>query len=118
MSKHVLVCDDDADIIELIVLLLEREGHQVSAIRDCESVWKEIEANAPDLILMDLWMQKMGGEATTRLLKKNQKTRKIPVILLSASREIEEAAQRTGADGYLAKPFEITELIEVVNNTK
>jgi CheY-like chemotaxis protein len=105
MRKHVLVCDDDIDIIEIVTLLLEKEGHQVSAVRDCESIWEVIEAKTPDLIFMDLWMQKMGGEATTRLLKKNQDTRKIPVILLSASKGIEEAAQRAGADGFLAKPF-------------
>ena len=118
MGKHVLVCDDDADTIELVVGLLETEGHQVSAVRNCESIWKVIEANTPDLIFMDLWMQKMGGEATTRLLKKNHKTRKIPVILLSASKDIEKAAQRTGADGYLAKPFKIKELLEVVDSIK
>ena len=118
MRKHVLVCDDDADIIELITILLKKEGHEVSGVQDCESIWKVIEAKMPDLIFMDLWMQKMGGEATTRLLKKNQETRKIPVIILSASKGIEDAAQRAGADGYLAKPFEIKELVSVVNSIK
>lgn len=118
MRKHVLVCDDDADIIEIVTLLLEREGHQVSAVQNCESIWEVIDAKTPDLIFMDLWMQKMGGEATTRLLKKNQDTRKIPVILLSASKGIEEAARRAGADGFLAKPFEIKELVNVVNSIK
>ena len=118
MGKHVLICDDDADIIEIVTLLLEREGHQVSSVRDCESIWAVLEANLPDLIFMDLWIQKMGGEATTRLLKKKPETQKIPVILLSASKGISEAAERAGADGYLAKPFEAEELTALVNSTK
>lgn len=118
MGKHILVCDDDADIINIVTLLLEREGHEVSSVRDCESIWEVIEAKTPDLIFMDLWIQKMGGEATTRLLKKNPETQKIPVILLSASKGISEAAERAGAEGYLAKPFEIKELVGVVNSLK
>ena len=118
MSKHILICDDDVDIIEIVTLLLVREGHRISAVQDCESIWKAIDNQKPDLIFMDLWMPKMGGEATTRLLKKNDKTRHIPVILLSASKGISDAAQRAGADGFLSKPFEITELINVANGIK
>jgi two-component system nitrogen regulation response regulator NtrX len=73
MRKHVLVCDDDIDIIEIVTLLLEKEGHQVSAVRDCESIWEVIEAKTPDLIFMDLWMQKMGGGGYHPLAQKKSR---------------------------------------------
>ncbi len=114
MKKNILICDDDPDIVELITLLFEKEGHEVRVVNNCESVWETFTDKYPDLILMDLWVPEMGGEAATSKLKTDEETKDIKVILLSASTDIAEAAERSGADGYLSKPFNIRELKNLV----
>lgn len=114
MRKNILICDDDPDIVELITLLFEKEGHKVKVVNNCESVWKTFDEQRPDLILMDLWVPEMGGEEATKKLKTEEETKDIKVILLSASTDIAEAAERSGADGYLSKPFNIKELKSLV----
>lgn len=114
MKKNILICDDDPDIVELITLLFEKEGHKVKVVNNCESVWETFDEAYPDLILMDLWVPEMGGEAATYKLKTDKETKDIKVVLLSASTDIAEAAERSGADGYLSKPFNIKELKALV----
>ena len=114
MKKNILICDDDPDIVELITLLFEKEGHNVKVVNVCEDVWKTFDEQRPDLILMDLWVPEMGGETATKKLKTDKETKDIKVILLSASTDIAEAAERSGANGYLSKPFNIKELKNLI----
>lgn len=110
MRKNILICDDDPDILEIASLLLVQEGHKINIVQSSEGIWDEIASNRPDLILMDLWMPKMGGEEATKRLKSEEDTKDIRVIIVSASPDIAEIASRSGADGYLSKPFNINDL--------
>lgn len=114
MSKSILICEDDKDIVDMTTLYLKKNGHNVRAINNCEAIWECIEVEKPDIILMDLSIPKMGGAEATRRLKGFVDTRDIKVILLSAYPGIPMTAQEIGADGYLEKPFNIKDLKEIV----
>ena len=115
MKKKVLLCDNDPDIIEIVSLILSGKGFQVFICTTCEEVTSKIEEYNPDLIIMDLWIPEMGGEAATQMLKASPKYKDLPVLILSANNDIEHIAKRSGADGFVAKPFEIKELIDKIN---
>ena len=114
MSKTVLICEDDKDIVDMTTLYLKKNGHKVQAINNCEAIWEAIEIEKPDLILMDLSIPKMGGAEATKLLKESDRTRDIQVYLMSAYPGISMIARYIGADGHLAKPFNIKDLKEIV----
>lgn len=116
MKKKVLLCDNDPDIIEIVSLILAGKGFQVFVSTTCEEVTEKIDTHDPDLIIMDLWIPEMGGEKTTVMLKNSPKYKDIPVIILSANNEIEIISKRSGADGYIAKPFEIKDLVNKIND--
>lgn len=115
MKKKVLLCDNDPDIIEIVSLILSSKGFQVIICTTCEEAPSKIDEHDPDLIIMDLWIPEMGGEKATEMLKNAPEYKNIPILILSASNEIEEISKRSGADGYIAKPFEIKELVDKIN---
>lgn len=112
--KLVFLCDDDADIAEVTRLILEEEMHEVMLFPVCEGIVEQAEKYQPSLILVDLWMPEMGGEKVIQLLKKNPKTRHIPVYIFSATRDADLALQRSGADGLLGKPYNIDDLYKLM----
>ncbi len=114
MSKTILICEDDKDIVDMTTLYLKRNGHSVRSVSNCEAIWDSIEEEKPDLILMDLSIPKMGGAEATQLLKGSEATSDIKVYLISAFPGIPVIAKHIGADGYLSKPFDINDLKEIV----
>lgn len=115
-QQLVFICDDDADIAEVTELIVLRNNYRVKVFSFCEKIPDEAEKLQPALILLDLWMPKMGGERVTRLLKKNPATRHIPVYLFSATRDLDYAVKRTGADGFINKPYDINELEMLIHS--
>ncbi len=112
MSKILLV-DDERDIIELIRLHLEQDGHEVmTASNGLEGVAIAI-AERPDLIVLDLMMPQLGGLGAFKRLRTESRTSDIPVIMLTA--RAQQADRLTGlelgADDYLTKPFSPRELL-------
>ncbi|HSH31372.1 MAG TPA: response regulator [Candidatus Saccharimonadales bacterium] len=112
-ERQILVADDDPAIVDAIKIVLEDEGYRVTTTVNGETV-KKIRQDFPDLILLDIWMSGMDGRDITRYLKNQAATRHIPVIMISANRDTEQIALAAGADGFLAKPFDIKDLIELV----
>ncbi|MDQ3191940.1 MAG: response regulator [Bacteroidota bacterium] len=115
MKKCILICDDDIDILEVTKIVLQK-NFKVETLTHCNDIFQNYEKFSPDLILMDLWIPDMGGEAVTRLLKSSDKTKKIPVIIFSANNDIEKVAFNAGADGFLRKPFDIKTLNQTISN--
>ena len=68
----------------------------------------------PDLLLLDIWMSGIDGRDVCRKVKADPKTKNIPVLMISASRDIRESALASGADDFLEKPFEMDILIEKI----
>ena len=108
----VLVADDDADILELVLFRLERAGYDVVAARDGEEALKRALELRPDLALLDVMMPKLNGYEVTQELRRSEATRSMPVILLTA--RVQEAditrGFQAGADDYVKKPFSPQEL--------
>ena len=114
MKKCILILDDDVEILSVCKIILEKQAYHVEVRTHCDNIIKDISELKPIMVLMDFWIPHMGGESATKLMKKNKGTRDIPVILFSASSDIEEVCKRTNANGFLRKPFEIDTLLKIV----
>lgn len=110
--RKIMVADDDTGILDSISLMLEFAGYEVSTTANGASLLdlKEL----PDLLLLDIWMSGIDGRDICKQLKKNELTSNLPIVLFSASREIEQSAREAGANDFLAKPFEMKDLVEKV----
>ena len=117
MAKKILVIEDDKDIRDTIVYILEEDGYEVLSSGDSKILRKVTEHN-PNLILMDNWLTEWksdaNGQQLSKELKTNPQTKHIPVIIISAVNNIKEIAEEGLADSYLKKPFDMTELLDLV----
>ncbi len=114
MSKKILICDDDEGILDLLTMLLEDNGFDVIAEQSSLNVYKIIESEHPDLLILDLWMPVLSGDQVLRMLKNNPATQTLPVMIISASMEGKQIAVLAGADDFMAKPFDVNTLVERV----
>jgi len=108
---RVLVVDDDPDILDALSEILEVEGYEVQRARNGREALQALEHAPPDLVLLDLMMPVMDGWEFARSLEPSSRP---PIIVLSADRNVSVKAQEIGALGWLAKPFELAELLAAV----
>lgn len=113
MSKKILVADDDPGIVDAMQILLQDEGYEVITTMDGEGI-EEMYKQKPDLVFLDIWMSGVNGNSVCEKLKSDELTRHIPVIMFSANRDTEQISMQCGADGFLSKPFDIIELLNIV----
>jgi len=111
--KKIMIADDDPGIVDAIEMLLEFEGYQVRSTVNGATVL-DMKDELPDLLLLDIWMSGEDGRDICKKLKKEDTTKNIPVIMISASKDIKESAMAAGADDFLAKPFEINDLLNKI----
>ncbi|WP_183580814.1 response regulator [Mucilaginibacter sp. X5P1] len=115
--KKILVIEDDKDIRDTIVYILEEEQYEVISSEDSK-ILKSIDSIKPDLVLLDNWLtdwkSDANGQQLSKELKTNPATSHIPVIIISAVSNIKEIAEAGLANGYLRKPFDLTELVGIV----
>ena len=109
-----MVADDDPDIVDFISIMLEMEGYQVSSTLNGASLLN-MKEDLPDLVLLDIWMSGTDGRDICKKLKQKEATSKIPIVLLSASGDIERSAMQAGADDFIEKPFEMGQLLSKIN---
>lgn len=102
-----MICDDDAGILEVLEMMLEIEGYTVYTESNSTNLIKEINNNKPDLLLMDLWMPVLSGDQLLRTIRGTKELEALPVIILSASVDGNEIASNAGANGFIAKPFDM-----------
>ena len=116
MGISVLVFDDDIDVLSILTYLLEEKGWKISTRTSCANLLKDIEETQPDIIMMDNWIPEAGGKVATKLIKSHAVYRSIPVIYFSANNDVEKLADEAGADTFLAKPFDLDHLEELLTN--
>jgi len=114
LNKKILICDDDEGILDMVSFILEDSGYDVIPERNSLNVYSLIEKERPDLLLLDLWMPVLSGDQVLKALKSNPETSSLPVIVVSASTEGEKIAHDAGASDFLAKPFDIDQLVNRV----
>ena len=111
--KKILIADDDPGILDAIGIMLEFEGYEVQSASNSAALLS-MENGLPDLLLLDIWMSGTDGRDVCRYLKQKESTSKIPIVMISASKNIENSAREAGADDFLAKPFEMDSLLEKI----
>lgn len=116
MRKCVLIYDDDIEILTVCKAILENTDYRVEALTSCENIIDDIESVKPDIVLMDLWIPKIGGEKAITLMRENASTMHIPVILFSANDEIEKISKKVNATTFLRKPFDIYTFKKIIEN--
>ena len=114
--KAILVVDDEPAILDMIAELLGYEGYQVFTTSQGSVALAQAKNNPPALILLDLMMPGMSGWQVIAALKASPQTRAIPIVVLSARRDLPMIANDLGIVSFLAKPFDIDELISVVQH--
>lgn len=115
-TKKIVIFDDDEDILSICSYVLEEQGWEVHAFTDCNNVAEKVSAIYPDVILMDNWIPDAGGIVATQTLKNDNRLKDIPVIYFSANSDIQLLASNAGAESYLAKPFDLQQLEQVINS--
>ncbi len=115
MAKKAVIFDDDDAILSICRYILEEEGWEVATYNDCNNIETKIYSEKPNIILMDNWIPDTGGMVATRTLKANQDLKNIPVIYFSANNDIASLAKEATADDFLAKPFDIDQLMTKIN---
>lgn len=112
-EKVIMVADDDPAILDFLSIMLEYAGYKVITTVNGLTVL-DINGELPDLLLLDIWMSGVDGRDVCKELKRKKDTSKLPVIMISASKDIENSARESGADDFLAKPFEMDELLKKI----
>ena len=114
MSKgRILIAEDDTGILEAMQIMLEDAGYEVTTTVDGATV-QDMKEDLPDLLLLDIWMSGMDGKDICKHLKSQALTKHIPIIMCSANKDTKHIAKESGADDFIAKPFEMNELLSKV----
>ena len=113
----VLVVDDDYDIRESLVDVLQDEGHRVIVAADGDEALRKLRAMdpPPDVILLDWMMPRCDGQQFRAMQKSDPRLAAIPVVLLTADARLRDKMLALDAQGYLAKPVDLDELLETVH---
>lgn len=117
-SPKILVVDDNPDNVELLAKRLAAAGYRTCEAYDGEEALVRVAEEEPDLVILDVMMPKLDGFEVCRRLKTQEATRGIPVIMLTAKREVPDKIRGldTGADDYVTKPFNPQELMARVRS--
>jgi len=111
--KRALVVEDDPDIVELIVHYLRAEGFEVEALGDGRQALERLRAGGHDVVILDLQLPGLDGLALCAELRRDKRTRSLPVIMLTGSDTEADIVSGldAGANDYIAKPFRLNELL-------
>jgi len=116
MTK-ILIVDDEKDIVETLSFMLNAKGYEIISAYDGEEGLKLAKEEKPDLIILDVMMPKINGYKICRLLKYDAKYKNIPIVMVTARSQDNDKliGEETGADEYITKPFEFSDILEVIN---
>ena len=114
MFKKILVVDDHQDILDLMKEILEPQGYKVTTLAYVDDIFEEIKNLSPDIILLDFLLSGINGGEFCAQIKKNPQTKHIPVIFLSAHARVLDSLGHYGYDDFIAKPFDIVQLLETI----
>jgi len=112
--KKILIIEDEKDIIDIATIILEDEGYEVSSISEYPGFEKKVDNCKADLVLLDLNLQGYHGKDICKYIKGNKDLKQTSVVLMSANRDIKAVKEESGADAYIAKPFDLAEFISTV----
>lgn len=109
--EKILFADDDTEIQEAVRTILTKEGYEVIIAKDGASVFGLAKANKPDLIILDYLMPLLDGVEACKALKKDEETKPVPVLMITAYPDQKEKALYAGAVDFITKPIEKADLL-------
>jgi CheY-like chemotaxis protein len=120
-KKYVLIVDDDPDMVETVSMMLESKGFEVGKAYDGIEGTEAVQKRCPDLLVLDVMMPRKDGYTLCAELKKDDKTRDLPIILLTAVGEAVQSTSYSHADGmateaddYIPKPVDTQTLVNAI----
>jgi DNA-binding response OmpR family regulator len=115
-KKKILLVDDELDLVDMVKIRLESWGFDVLTAYDGQDGLNKAKKEVPDLIVLDLMLPRIDGFKVCRMLKFDEKYKKIPVILFSARAQDSDKkmGSEVGADAYITKPFEPAVLLDKI----
>lgn len=116
-KKRILLIEDETDMVYALTLQLEAIDYEVLSATDGQTGLDMARKENPDLIILDLMLPKMDGYKICRMLKFDERYKKIPIIMFTARVQDQDKklGQEVGADAYITKPFDSTELLNRIS---
>jgi len=116
MARKILVVDDERHIVKLVEVNLKKHGYEVVTAYDGVEALEKVEAEKPDMLVLDVMMPRMNGFDVLKRLQANPHTQEIPVIMLTAKAQDADIFKgwQSGVSSYLTKPFNPRELLTFV----
>jgi len=112
----ILVVDDDRSILETIGEILESEGYPIATAGNGAEALQCIEEIRPSLVLLDMRMPVLDGWGFARIVR--ERGLRVPILVMTAAQDARRWAEEIGADGYLAKPFDLLNLLDAVERLR
>jgi len=115
MKKKIVICDDDALILNVLELALKNERNDVYLVSKSRELVGIVDEVYPDILILEIDMPWLSGDDIVRELRKSEKHADLPVILMSTKSHGKQIASDCGADAFLSKPFELDDLFLLVD---
>jgi DNA-binding response OmpR family regulator len=113
MKKRIIIADDDPSIRDIFSIIFEGSGYDVD-IRNTGTEILRGDFSTPDIFLIDRQLSGVDGLDVCRYLKSEERTKEVPVVMISASPDIGVLAKKAGADDFIEKPFHLHHLLETI----
>ena len=110
-KTHILIVEDSENILTVIKLMFELQGWNVSERTNLTTIIDDVKQIKPDLILMDMLLSGANGCDACKMIKQDNEIKKIPLIIMSAHPKAHQEANDAGANYFIAKPFEMDQII-------
>ena len=115
MTKKILVIDDNDDLLELLNEALTTEGYQVECASHVDNIYESVRNSQAQLVIIDYILEGINGGELCHQIKINPRTSHVPVVMITGYPRVLESLGSYGADHLLTKPFDLNELLNVVN---
>ena len=115
VDRLILILDDDPDLCTMIKMMLEYKGYAAVEANNEHDARKLMTEKQIDLIIMDMLLSGTDGTDVCRRLKKDQTLAQVPILMFSAHPNAKDTCLQAGADDFIAKPFEMNDLLEKVS---
>ena len=118
MKKKILVVDDETQIVRLLSMRLKANNYEIVKAYDGNQCTQVAKTEKPDLILLDIKMPMGGGITAFESIRKNEITKNIPIIFITAypSEQIKQQVIEMGAEGFISKPFNSEDLLDQIHS--
>lgn len=117
-ERHILIIDDEADIVRLVQKRIQANGYKVEAYGQGPGAIQTIKATHPDLLLLDLHLPQISGVDIYKEMRREAALKDIPVVFFSADSTLQDyCLKELGAEGFITKPFDTGELLNLIRAT-